>query len=50
MGWQMTSGRRVGAATSKTRAESLMVREGYAVVTYCSLAASAGGTAGLVQY
>lgn len=54
--WQMASPRRVGTATSKTRtlllnsAEQLMLREGYAAVTYRSLAARAGVTAGLVQY
>jgi AcrR family transcriptional regulator len=48
--------RRVGSRTSKTRAvivestEHLMLEEGYASVTYRSVAARAGFTAGLVQY
>ena len=48
--------RRVGAATSKKRdelldcVERLMVREGYAAVTYRAVAAKAGVTSGLVQY
>lgn len=48
--------RRVGSSTSKTRAvivestEQLMLEEGYASVTYRSVAARAGVTAGLVQY
>jgi AcrR family transcriptional regulator len=48
--------RRVGSATSKTRAaivestEQQMLEEGYASVTYRSVAARAGVTAGLVQY
>src|SRR5262249_7375273 len=48
--------RRVGATTSKKRdelldaVERLMVREGYAAVTYRAVAAKAGVTAGLVQY
>ncbi len=48
--------RRVGAETSKTRAqlldaaERIMLDEGYAAVTYRALAAKAGVTAGLVQY
>ena len=48
--------RRVGAATSKKRdelldcIEKLMLREGYAAVTYRAVAAKAGVTAGLVQY
>ena len=53
----MTSAaRRVGAVTSKKRdellncVERLMVREGYAAVTYRAVAAEAGVTAGLVQY
>ena len=51
-----TPPRRVGSATSKTRAsivqstEQLMLEEGYASVTYRSVAARAGVTAGLVQY
>jgi AcrR family transcriptional regulator len=55
-GDQMTSPRRVGAETSKTRthlletAERIMVDDGYAAVTYRALAAKAGVTAGLVQY
>jgi TetR/AcrR family transcriptional regulator, transcriptional repressor for nem operon len=53
----MTStARRVGAVTSKKRdelldcVERLMLREGYAAVTYRAVAAEAGVTAGLVQY
>src|SRR5262245_44778807 len=52
----MTTPRRVGAQTSKTRArllsqaERLMVEKGYAAVTYRALAARAGVTPGLVQY
>jgi AcrR family transcriptional regulator len=52
----MTTPRRVGAETSKTRAllleraERLMLDEGYAAVTYRGLAARAGVTSGLVQY
>ena len=48
--------RRVGAASSKKRddlldcVERLMVREGYAAVTYRAVAAKAGVTPGLVQY
>jgi AcrR family transcriptional regulator len=48
--------RRVGSSTSKTRAaivdstEQLMLEQGYASVTYRSVAARAGVTAGLVQY
>ena len=48
--------RRVGAATSKKRdelldcVERLMLREGYAAVTYRAVAARAEVTAGLVQY
>jgi AcrR family transcriptional regulator len=48
--------RRVGSPTSKTRAlivqstARLMLDEGYAAVTYRSVAAQAGVTAGLVQY
>jgi AcrR family transcriptional regulator len=51
-----TTGRRVGSSTSKTRAtiventEQLMLEDGYASVTYRSVAARAGVTAGLVQY
>ena len=50
------SSRRVGAATSKTRdvlldsVERLMLKEGYASVTYRAVAAKAGVTASLVQY
>ncbi|BCO88188.1 TetR family transcriptional regulator [Mycobacterium paraintracellulare] len=50
------SSRRVGAETSKTRdallvcVEKLMLEEGYASVSYRSLAASAGVTPSLVQY
>jgi AcrR family transcriptional regulator len=49
-------GRRVGSATSERRAhiveatERLMYEQGYASLTYRSVAASAGVTAGLVQY
>jgi TetR/AcrR family transcriptional repressor of nem operon len=52
----MSSPRRVGTETSKTRAvlldstEQLMLDKGYAGVTYRSVAAKAGVTAGLVQY
>ncbi|ONH25642.1 TetR/AcrR family transcriptional regulator [Pseudofrankia asymbiotica] len=52
----MTTPRRVGAETSRTRAlllksaERLMLDEGYAAVTYRGLAAKAGVTPGLVQY
>ena len=52
----MTTPRRVGAETSKTRdllldcAEQLMVAEGYPAVTYRALAAKAEVTAALVQY
>jgi len=52
----MTSRRRVGAETSKTRdllldsVERLMIEKGYAAVTYRAVAAKAGVTAGLVQY
>jgi AcrR family transcriptional regulator len=48
--------RRVGAESSKTRGvlldvtEQLMLDDGYAAVTYRSVAAGAGVTAGLVQY
>src|SRR3954466_16041515 len=48
--------RRVGAATSKKRdelldcVERLMLREGYAAVTYRAVAAKASVTPGLVQY
>jgi AcrR family transcriptional regulator len=48
--------RRVGSSTSKTRAlivestERLMLEQGYASITYRSVAARAGVTAGLVQY
>jgi AcrR family transcriptional regulator len=51
-----TPARRVGAVTSKKRdklldcVERLMLREGYAGVTYRAVAAKAGVTAGLVQY
>ncbi|HME75807.1 MAG TPA: TetR/AcrR family transcriptional regulator [Mycobacterium sp.] len=50
------SSRRVGAETSKTRdallgcVEKLMLEEGYASVSYRSLATSAGVTPSLVQY
>lgn len=52
----MTTPRRVGAETSKTRAalldsaEKLMLSEGYAAVTYRGVASRAGVTSGLVQY
>jgi len=52
----MASQRRVGAETSKTRdrlldsVERLMVKDGYAAVTYRAVAAKAGVTSGLVQY
>jgi len=52
----MTAPRRIGTESSKTRAvlldraETLMLDEGYAAVTYRVLAARAGVTAGLVQY
>ena len=52
----MASPRRVGAETSKTRdrlldsVERLMVKDGYAAVTYRAVAAKAGVTSGLVQY
>jgi TetR/AcrR family transcriptional repressor of nem operon len=52
----MTSPRRVGAETSKTRdslldcVEQLMMDKGYAGVTYRAVAARAGVTPGLVQY
>ena len=52
----MTSPRRDGAATSKTWdllldcVERLMVKSGYASVTYRAVAAAAGMTAGSVQY
>jgi TetR/AcrR family transcriptional regulator, transcriptional repressor for nem operon len=52
----MASPRRVGAETSKTRdhlldcVERLMLRDGYAAVTYRAVAAEAGVTSGLVQY
>ncbi|CUU55110.1 DNA-binding transcriptional regulator, AcrR family [Parafrankia irregularis] len=52
----MTTPRRVGTETSKTRAvlldsaERLMLGEGYAAVTYRGVAARAGVTSGLVQY
>jgi TetR/AcrR family transcriptional regulator, transcriptional repressor for nem operon len=51
-----TPARRVGAVTSRKRdelldcVERLMLREGYAAVTYRAVAAKAGVTAGLVQY
>jgi len=51
-----SSPRRVGAETSKTRdvlldsVEKLMLKEGYAGVTYRAVAAKAGVTASLVQY
>ncbi|WP_436790395.1 TetR/AcrR family transcriptional regulator [Yinghuangia sp. YIM S10712] len=52
----MATARRVGTESSKTRAVlldcvvQLMLEEGYAAVSYRSLAAKAGVTAGLVQY
>lgn len=52
----MATPRRVGAATSVTRAhlldcaERIMLDEGYAAVTYRASAKKAGVTAGLVQY
>ena len=52
----MASQRRVGAETSQTRdrlldsVERLMVKDGYAAVTYRAVAAKAGVTSGLVQY
>lgn len=52
----MATVRRVGTESSKTRAVlldcvvQLMLEEGYAAVSYRSLAAKAGVTAGLVQY
>ena len=52
----MVSPRHVGAESSKTRGvlldatEQLMLDDGYAAVTYRSVAAAAGVTAGLVQY
>jgi TetR/AcrR family transcriptional regulator, transcriptional repressor for nem operon len=52
----MVTTRRVGAENSKKRdeildcIERLMLREGYAAVTYRAVAAKAGVTAGLVQY
>jgi AcrR family transcriptional regulator len=52
----MSSPRRVGARTSKTRdalldcVERLMITHGYAAVTYRAVATKAGVTAGLVQY
>ena len=51
-----TTPRRVGSPTSQTRAviieatEQLMLERGYASITYRSVAAGAGVTAGLVQY
>jgi AcrR family transcriptional regulator len=51
-----TSSRRVGATTSKTRdvlldcVEKTMLEEGYASVTYRTLASKAGVTPSLVQY
>lgn len=53
---QMTTPRRVGTETSKTRAalldtaEKLMLSEGYAAVTYRGVASRAGVASGLVQY
>ncbi|MEX0665411.1 MAG: TetR/AcrR family transcriptional regulator [Acidimicrobiia bacterium] len=50
------TGRRIGSPTSKTRAvivegaEQIMIEDGYASVTYRSVAARVGVTAGLVQY
>ncbi|MEX5713520.1 TetR/AcrR family transcriptional regulator [Parafrankia sp. FMc6] len=52
----MTTPRRVGTETSKTRAalldtaEKLMLSEGYAAVTYRGVASRAGVASGLVQY
>lgn len=52
----MTTPRRVGAETSKTRAvlldcaEKIMLDEGYAAVTYRGVAARAGVAPALVQY
>ena len=52
----MVTTRRVGAETSTKRdeildcIEQLMLREGYAAVTYRAVAAKAGVTAGLIQY
>ena len=52
----MVSPRRVGSESSKTRAlvldaaERVMLQDGYAAVTYRSLAEGAGVTPGLVQY
>ncbi len=52
----MSSSRRVGAETSKTRdsllncVERLMLEEGYASVTYRAIAKKASVTPGLVQY
>jgi TetR/AcrR family transcriptional repressor of nem operon len=52
----MASPRRVGTETSKTRdllldcVERLMLKKGYAAVTYRALAAEAGVTSSLVQY
>jgi TetR/AcrR family transcriptional regulator, transcriptional repressor for nem operon len=52
----MASPRRIGSETSKTRAlvldaaERVMLKDGYAAVTYRSLAEGAGVTPGLVQY
>jgi AcrR family transcriptional regulator len=49
-------GKRIGSESSKTRAvivastEAIMLEEGYAAVTYRSVAARAEVTAGLVQY
>ena len=52
----MAAQRRIGTETSKTRdalpdaVERLMLRDGYAAVTYRAVAAEAGVTSGLVQY
>lgn len=52
----MAAQRRIGTETSKTRdalldaVERLMLRDGYAAVTYRVVAAEAGVTSGLVQY
>jgi TetR/AcrR family transcriptional regulator, transcriptional repressor for nem operon len=52
----MASPRRIGAKTSKTRdllldcVERLMLKKGYAAVTYRAVAAKAGVTPGLIQY
>jgi TetR/AcrR family transcriptional regulator, transcriptional repressor for nem operon len=56
VGRELEPPRRVGSETSKTRfvvldaAQAVMLRDGYAAVTYRSIAARAGVTAPLVQY